>query len=116
VSHADAKTRHLPENFLARLYRVLRATRVARTVGEENPVRVHGEDVSRGGIAGDDGDLAPVRREAEKDVPLDAEVVRDDVEVFLGMGLQGDQARKEKNKRLKGEVCVDLCRCSRLEV
>ena len=61
-----------------------RRGRVARSVGQHDPVRPVGQDLLGGGRGGNDGDAGADRGEGAQDVPLHAEVHDHDMVAVLG--------------------------------
>ncbi len=57
--------------------------RIARTVRQENAVRLHRQNIFGGRLGVDDGDLATLTSKQPQDVAFDAVIDRDDVEFRL---------------------------------
>ena len=89
MPQADAKDRDVGlEHGARRGHGVGQGGRVARSIAEKDAVGLDGQEfVSQSG-GRKDLDLAPVRHEAAKDVPLQSEIVRRDTKRATGAPLR----------------------------
>ena len=79
MTKADGEDGLLPKQLGNFLVNVVERGGVSGTVGEEDAIGIHGEDVARRCFGMNDLDAEAILTETAKDVAFDAEVIGDDV-------------------------------------
>ena len=90
MPQADAEQRHAAQQLLCLTVGFLHGLRVARAVGEEDAVGIHGQHLFGGGVPGHHRKLAARGHQTVQDGALHAAVVDDHLEAGLGRGGQGE--------------------------
>ena len=82
VTEANSKDRNLADEVFDLLVNVSQSRGISRAVGEENPIRIFGEDLTGRSAGIDDFDLEARLAERAEDVVFDPEVVGHDTILY----------------------------------
>ncbi len=87
MAETDTENRHLAEQLTNIVLSIGNRFRVSRTVTQEYPVRIHGDDIFCRGIGRHNSYPAASFGKVTQDIAFDAEVISDNFELTIPFGL-----------------------------